>query len=199
MSQTKNGAVCGRIETKASARDQPPSRLPGNPRPAGTVQRDIMRAPISITVNGETRQVDADGSTSLLEALRDDLALTGTKYGCGEAQCGSCTVILDGQPIRSCITALSEVGNKQVRTIESLAKNGRLHPVQQAFIEEGAMQCGYCVPGMIMSAVALLERNQNPTESQIRAALQGNICRCCAYPRMIAAAKRAAEIMRNER
>jgi aerobic-type carbon monoxide dehydrogenase small subunit (CoxS/CutS family) len=157
----------------------------------------MMDIRTTLNVNGEPREVQADGETKLLEVLRDDLGLTGTKYGCGESQCGACTVLIDGSPVKSCITALSSVGQKPIQTIESLAKNGKLHPVQQAFIDAGAMQCGYCTPGMIMTAVHLLRTNPNPTERQIVQALQGNICRCCAYPQIVDAVKRAADAMRQ--
>lgn len=150
---------------------------------------------MTLNVNGEPKEVQADGETNLLEVLRNDLGLTGTKYGCGESQCGACTVFVDGHPVKSCITALSSIGEKPIQTIESLAKNGNLHPVQQAFIDAGAMQCGYCTPGMIMSAVHLLRTNPKPTERQIVQALQGNICRCCAYPQIVDAVKRAADAM----
>ncbi|MFI5387524.1 MAG: (2Fe-2S)-binding protein [Fimbriimonadales bacterium] len=145
----------------------------------------------TLDVNGAKYEVTADPDTSLLEVLRNDLGLTGTKYGCGESQCGACTVLLDGKPVHSCVTPLSAVKGKPVVTIEGLAKNGKLHPLQQAFLDEGAMQCGYCVTGMIMSAYALFEANSHPTEAQIKEHMNGNICRCGGYPRMVAAIKRA--------
>lgn len=151
-----------------------------------------MAGRVEITVNGKARQIAAEASASLLEVLRNDLGLTGTKYGCGESQCGACTVWLDGQPVRSCTTPLSAARGKAVTTIEGLAEGEKLHPVQQAFLDEEAMQCGYCVPGMIMSAAALLKSNPDPTEDQIREHMQGNVCRCCTYPRIVAAIKRAA-------
>jgi aerobic-type carbon monoxide dehydrogenase small subunit (CoxS/CutS family) len=157
-----------------------------------------MAGSIEITVNGDARQIEAPASTSLLEALRNDLGLTGAKYGCGESQCGACTVLLDGLPVRSCQTALSAAKGKPVTTIEGLADNGKLHPVQQAFLDEQAMQCGYCTAGMILSAVGLLNSNPNPTEGQIREHMQGNVCRCCTYPRIVAAIQRAAKAMRGE-
>jgi len=152
---------------------------------------------MKLQVNGETRQVEVDPETSLLEVLRDELALTGTKFGCGEAHCGACTVLIDGVPTRSCVTSLSQVGDKNVATIESLAKNGRLAPLQQAFLDEDAMQCGYCTAGMIMNAHALLARNANPTDAEIVAHMEGNICRCGTYPRIVAAIKRAGRTMRG--
>jgi aerobic-type carbon monoxide dehydrogenase small subunit (CoxS/CutS family) len=128
----------------------------------------------------------------LLEVLREDLGLTGTKYGCGEGQCRACTVLLDGKPVSSCVTPVRLAAGKKIVTIEGLAANGQLHRVQRAFVEEGAMQCGYCVPGMILTAVTLLERNPRPSEAQIIEGLNGNLCRCCGYPRIVAAVRRAA-------
>jgi aerobic-type carbon monoxide dehydrogenase small subunit (CoxS/CutS family) len=147
-----------------------------------------------IEVNGVKRQVDAEPEDSLLEILRDDLGLSGTKYGCGESQCGACTVLIDGEPTHACVTTLADVSGRSVMTIEGLAANGRLHPVQQAFLEEGAMQCGYCVPGMILAAVGLLSTYPHPTEAQIVETMHGNVCRCGGYPRMVAAIQRAARL-----
>jgi aerobic-type carbon monoxide dehydrogenase small subunit (CoxS/CutS family) len=130
-----------------------------------------------------------------LSVLRDDLGLTGCKYGCGEGRCGACTVLVDGQRVRSCTTRVSAVGKKPVRTIESLAADGRLHPLQQAFLDEDALQCGYCTPGMIMCAVALLESQKQPKREDIVTALNGNICRCGTYQRVVAAVERAAQAM----
>lgn len=146
---------------------------------------------IDLLVNGTRRRVEADPESSLLGVLRDELDLTGTKYGCGEGVCGACTVLVDGRAVRSCRTPAASVAGKPITTIEGLARDGQLHPVQTAFLEETAMQCGYCVPGMIMSAVGLLERNANPSAEEIVAALDGNICRCCTYPRVVAAVARA--------
>ena len=156
-----------------------------------------MAKRLELIVNGEKRQVEADPEDYLLEVLRNDLGLTGAKYGCGEGECGACTVLIDGFPSRSCILPLASIEGKQIRTIESLAKDGKLHPIQQAFIDEDAMQCGYCVSGMIMLASALLERNKNPTERQIRDHMRPNICRCCTYPRMVRAIQRAAKVMQQ--
>jgi nicotinate dehydrogenase subunit A len=156
-----------------------------------------MSRKIELTVNGEKRSVEATEDDFLLEILRDDLGLTGSKFGCGEGECGACTVLVDGFPTRSCILPLAAVAEKEVRTVESLAQGGKLHPLQEAFVEEDAMQCGYCVSGMIMTALALLERNKEPTERQIRDHMRGNVCRCCAYPRMVKAIQRAAEKMRG--
>lgn len=147
---------------------------------------------MKLTVNGQEHTVEADPSTTLLEVLRDDLGLTGAKYGCGEGQCGACTVLLDGQPARSCLVPLSALEGVPIGTIEGLAQDSVLHPIQQAFLDEDAMQCGFCVTGMILEAVALLKRVPNPTEEQIAQGLQGHVCRCCVYPRIVAAVKRAA-------
>ena len=128
---------------------------------------------------------------------REDLDLTGTKYGCGEGQCRACTVLLDGNPVRSCLTQATEVEGHTVETIEGLARNGALHPVQEAFIKEGAMQCGYCVPGMIMTTVGFLRRNPAPTRTQIIEALNGNICRCCGYVNILKAVQRATQLTKE--
>jgi aerobic-type carbon monoxide dehydrogenase small subunit (CoxS/CutS family) len=146
----------------------------------------------SLNVNGTRHPIDAAPETSLLSVLRDDLGLTGSKYGCGEGQCGACTVLIAGQPTRSCITPVSQVADKPIRTIESLEREGRLHPLQEAFLEEDALQCGYCTPGMIMSGVGLLERNASPSDAEILRHMEGNLCRCGAYPRILAAIRRAA-------
>ena|SRR5579862_1346396 len=147
---------------------------------------------VTLDVNGVKRQVSADPETSLLEVLRNDLGLTGTKYGCGESQCGACTVLLGGKPVHSCVTSLEDAAGKPILTIESLEKNGQLHPLQQAFLDEGAMQCGYCVPGMIMAAYGLLRSNPKPTDAEILDHMQGNICRCGGYPRMLSAIQSVA-------
>jgi aerobic-type carbon monoxide dehydrogenase small subunit (CoxS/CutS family) len=146
-------------------------------------------------VNGKVLPVDADGERSLLSVLRDDLDLTGSKYGCGEGQCGACTVLIDGVPRHSCRTNVGEVRRKKITTIESLEQNRRLHPIQEAFIQEGAMQCAYCTSGMIMSAYALLKKSRDPSEAEIIRSMNGNICRCGAYQRIVAAIKRAAKAM----
>ncbi len=148
---------------------------------------------VTLNVNGEKHDVEAEPETSLLEVLRNDLGLTGTKYGCGESQCGACTVLVDGESMHSCVFPLEDAVGKPIFTIESLAKAGKLDPLQQAFIDEGAMQCGYCVSGMIMAARALLNKNPHPTHDEIIGRMNGNICRCGAYPRMVAAIKRVAE------
>ena len=151
-------------------------------------------AAIHLTVNGKPYTVDIDPQTSLLNVLREDLDLTGSKYGCGEGQCGACTVLLDGKAQRSCITRVGAVSQKQITTIEGLANGEHLHPVQQAFLEAGAMQCGYCTSGMIMSALALLQRNPSPSEGEIVNFMDGNICRCGTYPRIVSAIQKAAKV-----
>jgi aerobic-type carbon monoxide dehydrogenase small subunit (CoxS/CutS family) len=151
-----------------------------------------MSATVQFTVNGRPQRVTTDPRRTLLDVLREDLDLTGTKYGCGEGQCRACTVLLDGQPVRSCQTEMAEVGSRQIQTIEGLASDGNLHPVQAAFVREGAMQCGYCVPGMILATVALLKRNPAPSKAQIIEGLNGNLCRCCGYVNLIKAVQAAA-------
>ncbi len=150
-----------------------------------------------LRVNGVVRQVESDPEKMLLDVLREDLNLTGAKYGCGEGQCGACTVLIDGKAVRSCITPASAAAGKQVTTIEGLEKNGRLDPVQEAFLETGALQCGYCTPGMIMSAKALLSEAPTPTVPQIVHHMQGNICRCGTYPRIIAAVQLASRLQKG--
>ncbi|HEV2883874.1 MAG TPA: (2Fe-2S)-binding protein [Pyrinomonadaceae bacterium] len=147
---------------------------------------------LELHINGTRRRIMADVERSLLSVLHEDLDLTGAKYGCGEGQCGACTVLVDGQPTRSCRTLVGTVAGKQVRTVEGLTKDGQLHPLQDAFLEVGAMQCGYCIPGMIMSGVGLLEKNPRPTEGEIVRSMEGNVCRCGTYPRIVAAIRKAA-------
>jgi len=153
-------------------------------------------ATLLLAVNGQSFTVDADPQTSLLTVLRESLDLTGSKYGCGEGQCGACTVLIDGKAQRSCITKVGAVGQKQVTTIEGLARGEQLHPVQEAFLEAGAMQCGYCTSGMIMSAVALLQRNPAPKESEIIDFMDGNVCRCGTYARIVSAIQKAGKGMK---
>jgi isoquinoline 1-oxidoreductase subunit alpha len=150
-------------------------------------------------VNGTRYPVDAEPETSLLSVLRVQLDLTGSKYGCGEGQCGACSVLIDGFPRRSCITQVGSVARKQITTIEGLEKNGRLHPLQQAFLEMGALQCGYCTSGMIVTASALLKSNPDPTEQDIAHFMEGNICRCGTYRRIIGAIRQAARIAKEAR
>jgi aerobic-type carbon monoxide dehydrogenase small subunit (CoxS/CutS family) len=151
----------------------------------------------SLLVNGAARKVDADSQSSLLSVLREQLDLTGTKYGCGEGQCGACTVLLDGVPRRSCLTPASDAEGKSITTIEGLAKDGHLHPLQEAFLAEEAMQCAYCTSGMLMSAVGLLRSDANPSENKIKDALEGNVCRCGTHPRIVAAVQRAARMVKG--
>ena len=149
-------------------------------------------ATIGLAINGKAYSVDAEPQTSLLTVLREHLDLTGSKYGCGEGQCGACTVLVDGKAQRSCITRVGSVAHKQITTIEGLAAAGRLHPLQEAFLEVGAMQCAYCTSGMIMSAVALLNKNPNPRVSEIVDFMDGNVCRCGTYARIVTAIQKAA-------
>jgi aerobic-type carbon monoxide dehydrogenase small subunit (CoxS/CutS family) len=146
----------------------------------------------TLRVNGRVHEVDADANDSLLSIIRNDLGLTGSKYGCGEGHCGACTVLIDGQPARSCVTPVSAAAGKPVTTIEAIADGDRLHPVQEAFLEMGALQCGYCTPGMVVEAVALLRRKADPSEAEIARALEGHVCRCCTYPRIVRAVREAA-------
>ena len=152
-----------------------------------------IRRAVEIEVNGVIHAVENDPNRSLLWVLRDDLGLTGSKYGCGEGECGACTVLVDGVLLRSCITVLSAVAGKQIMTIEGLAEDGLLHPLQEAFLEEDALQCGYCTSGMIMAAAALLRRNPDPGEAEIVRHMDGNICRCGIYRRIVAAIRRVSE------
>jgi isoquinoline 1-oxidoreductase subunit alpha len=147
-------------------------------------------ATYQLNINGENREVEAVPETPLLWVLRDNLDLTGTKFGCGKALCGACTVHLDGNPVRSCSLPVSTIGTKKVTTIEGVSANG-IHPVQQAWMDENVPQCGYCQTGQIMSAIALIERNPNPSDSDIESAMSGNICRCGTYERIRKAIKRA--------
>jgi aerobic-type carbon monoxide dehydrogenase small subunit (CoxS/CutS family) len=143
-------------------------------------------------VNGSVLRIDADPERTLLSVLRDDLDLTGTKYGCGEGQCAACTVLIDGAATRSCLTKVGSVGAKKIVTIEGLAPQGKLHPMQEAFLAADALQCGYCTPGMILGAVALLAKSPNPSEAEIATGMNGHICRCGTYPRVVEAIRSAA-------
>lgn len=149
-------------------------------------------ANFSLNINGENYQVDVDPSTPILWVLRDNLNLVGTKYGCGISQCGSCTIHISGIAIRSCMTPVSQIGNQELTTIEGLAKNDKLHPLQEAWLEHDVAQCGYCQSGQIMNAASLLKANQNPSDEEIEAAMSGNICRCGTYTRIKQAIKTAA-------
>ena len=156
-----------------------------------------MSKVIELRINSTRRRVDVEPDRSLLSILRDDLDLTGAKYGCGEGQCGACTVLIDGKATRSCITPVSAAAGKQITTVEGLEKSGRLHPLQEAFLEAGALQCGYCTPGMIMSGVALLAKTPDPTVEEIIHHMEGNVCRCGTYPRIVAAIGKAAKVMKG--
>jgi nicotinate dehydrogenase subunit A len=151
-----------------------------------------------LTVNGVRHSLEVDPGRTLLSVLRDTLGLTGAKYGCGEGQCAACTVLVDGEPVRSCLTRVGAVGEKRVATVEGLAPPGKLHPVQEAFLEEGAFQCGYCTPGMVLGAVAFLARSPDPSEEDVSRGLEGHICRCGVHRRIIAAVRRAAKTLREE-
>jgi aerobic-type carbon monoxide dehydrogenase small subunit (CoxS/CutS family) len=153
---------------------------------------------IAITVNGKRHDVDVEPSTPLLWVLRDSLGLTGTKYGCGISQCGACTVHIDGTATRSCVTPVETVAGQAITTIEGLASGDSLHPVQQAWLEEDVVQCGYCQSGQLMSAAGLLSENQNPSDAEIDQAMSGNICRCGTYGRIKCAIQRAAKMLRGE-
>jgi aerobic-type carbon monoxide dehydrogenase small subunit (CoxS/CutS family) len=156
-----------------------------------------MPAIKELHVNGSRRRIDADAQRSLLSVLRDDLDLTGSKYGCGEGQCGACTVLIDGQPTRSCITPVGAAKGKKIQTIEGLARADKLHPIQEAFLKEDALQCGYCTSGMIVSALALLTREPEPSREEIVRFMGGNICRCGTYTRIAAAIQEAAKVMKG--
>jgi len=152
-------------------------------------------ATIRLAINGRSYTVDADPQTSLLTVLREHLDLTGSKYGCGEGLCGACTVLVEGKAQRSCITKVGAIAQKQITTIEGLASGEHLHPVQEAFLEAGAMQCGYCTSGMIMSAVALLKKNSQPSRADIVDFMDGNVCRCGTHARILSAIEKAAKVM----
>jgi aerobic-type carbon monoxide dehydrogenase small subunit (CoxS/CutS family) len=158
-----------------------------------------MAAPIHAQINGKSRSFASEPDTTLLFALREELGLTGTKYGCGEGQCGACTVLLNGTPRRSCQLSVADAADKSILTIEGFEQNGQLHPVQQAFLDQGAFQCAYCTSGMIVSSVALLQKNSDPSESEIVQALQGNICRCGTHLRIVAAVQQAAKAMHRSK
>jgi len=147
---------------------------------------------VNLNINGKEVSVEAAPDKMLLWVLRDDLDLTGAKYGCGEGQCGACTVLVDGIATRSCVLPAKAAAGKQITTIEGLENNGKLHPIQQAFLEKGAFQCGYCTPGMIMSAISLLSKKPKPTEADIKRGMNGNICRCGTYPRIVQAVRLAS-------
>jgi len=156
-----------------------------------------MRQDITLKINGETYEVSVKPSETLLEVLRDKLGLTGAKEGCDTGKCGACTVLIEGKAIRSCLTLAIAARDKEITTIEGVADGEELHPIQQAFVEHGALQCGFCTPGMIMISKALLEQNPDPTEKEIREALVGNICRCTGYVKIVEAIQASAKEMRR--
>lgn len=154
-----------------------------------------MRKLIELTVNGERYPIDVEGRTRLLDALRDKCLLTGAKEGCSTGDCGACTVLLDGEPVTSCLVIAASAVGKEITSIEGVAKDGMLHPVQQAFMDLGGLQCGICTPGMIMTSIALLNENPSPTRDEIRFGLQGNLCRCTGYDKIVDAVEVAAKSM----
>jgi carbon-monoxide dehydrogenase small subunit len=156
-----------------------------------------MRELIRISLNGEEVEVAVRPNATLLEALRDDLGMTGAKKGCGDGDCGACTVLLDGLPVSSCLVLAMQADGRKVQTVEGLAEEGRLHPIQQAFVDAGGVQCGFCTPGMLLSAKSLLDANPDPDDRQIREALAGNLCRCTGYQKIVDAVRRAAEELRR--
>jgi len=162
-----------------------------------TSAETFMGEPLQLEINGQRRTVTADPETPLLWVLREELGLTGTKYGCGEGECGACTVLIGGNPRRSCQVPARAAAGKSITTIEGLEQNGTLHPLQQAFLDAGAFQCAYCTAGMIMTSVALLRQNPNPSAQQIIQYLNGNICRCGSHPRILEAVARAAGAMKG--
>lgn len=157
----------------------------------------MTKRSINLIVNGKPYQIETKPNITLLNLLRDEMGLTGSKDGCQEGECGTCTVLLNGQPVNACLTLAAQCDGHEVVTIEGIAKSGKLHPVQQAFVEAGAVQCGYCTPGMILSSVKLLEDNPSPTDAEIRTALAGNLCRCTGYNKIIEAVELASQELRD--
>ena len=156
-----------------------------------------MDVKVTFTVNGKEKTISTDPQRPLLDVLREELHLTGTKYGCGEGRCGACSVLMDGERILSCVTPVAQADKKTITTIEGLAEGDSLHPVQEAFLAEGVMQCGYCTPGMILTAVALLEKNPDPTDEEITTAMNVNLCRCNGYTKILNAVRRAGKIIQR--
>jgi aerobic carbon-monoxide dehydrogenase small subunit len=156
-----------------------------------------MKSFVQLTINGQPVEAVVEPNRTLLQFLREDLGLTGTKHGCGLGDCGACTVIMDGQPVNSCLVLAIQANGRDVLTIEGLAENGKLHPIQQAFVDKGAIQCGFCTPGMILSAKALLDSNPKPTEQEIRMAISGNLCRCTGYQKIVEAIDEAAKTIQG--
>ncbi len=155
-----------------------------------------MKKAIQLTINGQPVEASVSPNQTLVQFLRDDMGLTGTKHGCGLGDCGACTVLLDGKAVNSCLVLAVQADGCQILTIEGLAENGKLHPLQQAFVDKGAIQCGFCTPGMILSAKALLDEKPNPTELEMRTAISGNLCRCTGYQKIVEAIGEAAEVIR---
>ena len=153
----------------------------------------MTRVSLQFSVNGHPVSLETSPGRTLLDLLREDLKLTGTKHGCGIGECGACTVLLDGKPVNSCLTLAAQVDGRQVETVEGLSRSGRLHPLQEAFLKHHALQCGFCTPGVLLSAKALLDANPDPTEKQIREAISGNLCRCTGYEPIVEAIKAAAK------
>lgn len=156
-----------------------------------------MKKTIQLTINGQPIEAAVAPNQTLVQFLRDDMGLTGTKHGCGLGDCGACTVILDGKAVNSCLVLAVQANGSDVLTIEGLAENGNLHPLQQAFVDKGAIQCGFCTPGMILSAKALLDEKPNPTEPEIRTAISGNLCRCTGYQKIVEAIGEASNVIRG--
>jgi len=154
---------------------------------------------ITLNVNGDEYSLQVKPSATLLDVLREDLALIGTKEGCGEGECGACTVLMDGVAVNSCLVLAAEADASHITTIEGLAQGEKLHPIQQAFVDIGGLQCGFCTPGMVLSTKALLDKNRNPTDEEIRKGLEGNFCRCTGYTKIIESVKVAAKMLREER
>ena len=156
-----------------------------------------MKYPLHLTVNGESYELDVPAHRTLLEVIRGDLGLTGTKQGCDHGDCGACTVLLDGEAVNACLVLALQAEGKSVTTIEGLSRDGKLHPLQQAFISQGAIQCGFCTPGMVLTAKALLDKNPRPDEREIREGLSGNLCRCTGYRKIVEAVKQAIGLQRS--
>ncbi|HAE91896.1 (2Fe-2S)-binding protein [Tissierella praeacuta] len=154
---------------------------------------------ISLRVNGEYFEVSIEENLRLIDLLRDELKLLGTKEGCGEGECGACTVIMDGETVNSCLIMAFQANGSNILTIEGMEKDGKLHPIQQAYIDAGAVQCGFCIPGMVLSTKALLDKNPNPTRAEIREGISGNLCRCTGYNKMLDATEKAIKYMEEEK
>ena len=163
-----------------------------------TAKGTLMEKTITFTVNGEPKAVSTAPERTLLEVLREDLGLTGTKYGCGEGQCGACTVLVDGRTAHSCLVPVADVEGSKIVTIEGLARGDKLHPLQEAFLAESALQCGFCTPGMIVGALGLLGQKPSPTDAEIAAGMESHVCRCGSYPRIVRAIKHAASQMKGQ-